>query len=339
MGSWLSRLFGSSGRAPEESISATASVDAYAENPVRAGKIIWQPQVDINDLFFKWLAGYDAAAAPAPQHVEQSILSALERVAQSELGGADLVPRVPTVIPHLLQSLRNENISGAALSREIAHDIILVAEVIRQANSTYYHSGDPITSLENAVTVLGKNGLRLLIAKVAFRPIINIQSGHFTKVAAPRLWEQSEKCAMACRLLAHEVHADPFPAFLAGLMQNVGMIVAFRLIDQVCDGKTLPVSAAFWQAYARYAHTFSYRIARLWDFPEVVLSAIEELAKVHAAQDRSVLGNLLYMSDQLSKMAVLVHHRQLQENDERLTVGLSAGGLRCYQEINASEEH
>ena len=110
---------------------------------------------------------------------------------------ADLVPRVPAVIPQLLRSLRDDSMSGADLSRQLAQDVVLVAEVIREANSPYYRPAAPIKTIEGAVMLLGQNGMRMLLARVAFRPIISSQSGPFALQAAPLVWRQSEACALA----------------------------------------------------------------------------------------------------------------------------------------------
>ncbi len=338
MSSWLKRLFGlphgtaeQSAAQPEPAISMPSEQEADDFSPT-----IWQPQADVNTLFYQWLMSGDAPAETVSKDTETELLDALDRLSKSELAGANLMPRVPAVIPHLLKSLRDENVSALQLSSEIAHDVVLVAEVIRQANSSYYRQAEPIAGLENAVMVLGQNGLRMVIARVAFRPIVNMQSGRFTRVAAPHIWAQSEKCAIACRSLAQEQGMDPFEALLAGLMQNVGLIVAFRLVDQVYRGTSLPNSADFCTAFAACARTLSCRIARQWDFPGNVINAIEEQGLAPGA-DKSALGDLLFVADQLGKMRILVNHERLQEDEALSAFGLLDGAIRCFHELNDSE--
>ncbi len=312
MSRWIKRLFGLSLDQPGQAAAPSGletgmpqeqEIDNFSENFSPAS---WQPQADVNLLFYQWLmngqingqmSGEEQAAAVS-KDAEIELLEALDRLSKSELAGANLVPRVPAVIPHLLRSLRDENVSGLQLSSEIAHDVVLVAEVIRQANSAYYCQAEPVAGLENAVMVLGQNGLRLVIARVAFRPIVNLQTGRFTRVVAPHIWDHSEKCAIACRSLAPEQGLDPFEALLAGLMQNVGLIVAFRLVDQVYRGTALPSSADFCHAFAAHARMLSCRIGRQWDFPESVIGAIEEQGLTGQDAEKSALGDLLYVSDQ-----------------------------------------
>ncbi|UUZ53587.1 HDOD domain-containing protein [Massilia sp. H-1] len=122
---------------------------------------------------------------------------------------------MPGLIPQLLQSLRSDNFSSVQLSRTISSDVVLVASVLRMANNARISTGSPITSVEHAIMLLGSEGLRHLITSVAFRPIIDLNSGHYTRALAPRIWDQSERCALANRMQAEEMGVDPFEAFLA----------------------------------------------------------------------------------------------------------------------------
>jgi hypothetical protein len=67
------------------------------------------------------------------------------------VAGAALVPRVPEIIPQLMRTLRDESMNASGLSRQLAQDLVLVAEVYRESNRPCYrpryHSGPPINSI------------------------------------------------------------------------------------------------------------------------------------------------------------------------------------------------
>ncbi len=339
MNNWLTRLFGKSD--PKQDTS-----EALEERLETAGDASFDPDsslqvihaADINKQFYRWLIGQQGQTEQPASQLDKKILQALELIANSETGGANLVPRVPAVIPQLLRSLRDENMSAGELSRQIAHDVVLVAEVIHEANSPFYRPAKPIHSLENAVLVLGQNGLRLMIAKVAFRPIINMQAGHFTKQVAPQVWAQAELCADACNLLGNEYKADPFESFLAGLMQNVGMIVAFRIIDRGYTGRYLPDSDAYCVAFTKAVRLLSSRIARAWEFPSNVIDVIEHLGDHDQPISKSALGKVLHTSDQVSKIRILVDHEQLEEDEYFARMGLSENALLCLHKLKRREQ-
>jgi HD-like signal output (HDOD) protein len=249
---------------------------------------------------------------------EAQVLEALGAIASSQQSGAALVRRMPGLIPQLLQSLRSDSFSGAALSRTISSDVVLVAEVIRLANSACQGAGAGISSVEHAVILIGQEGLRQLITSVAFRPIIDIHSGACTRTLAPRLWEHAERCAVAGRRLALDARVDPFEAFLAGLVHNVGLIVALRVMDQVAkDGRGLG-SEVFCAQLARTARALTCGIGREWDFAPAVTQALAEQGAMRKGTQPSPLGRLLALSDYLCKVRTLVDAGLLEEDDPAL---------------------
>ena len=169
MKTWIARWFGGADGS-QSAAPAIAQTSPKAAIAVASGV----PATEIDALFYRWMTSAGAqAASPA---VEKTIIDELARLATAPGAGADLVPRVPAVIPQLLRSLRDETLSGTELSRQLAQDVVLVAEVIREANSPYYHPSIPVKSVETGVRLLGQNGLRMLLARVSFRPVISMQT-------------------------------------------------------------------------------------------------------------------------------------------------------------------
>jgi HD-like signal output (HDOD) protein len=297
----------------------------------------WQQRDDVSANYHNWLfenQSSDLDVSP----LEKEILASLETIVKSNQSGANLVRRMPGLVPQLLQSLRSENFSIGELSRKISNDVVLVAAVIRLANSSYYNPVQSITSIEHAVMVLGQNGLRQLITSVAFKPIIDINSGHFTKLVAPRIWDQSARCALANRMLAADEGVDPFEAFLAGLIQNVGLLVSLRIMDQIAEGKGPIGSETFCTYLFRHARFLSCSIGREWNFAESVTTAIEEQGSVFDTSKMSTIGKVLSLGDYLSKVKILVDHDRLTEGDPRLWKNLSEKEIAYYRELNPLEE-
>jgi HD-like signal output (HDOD) protein len=331
MKKWIARLFG--GSAGDDPVPASTPAAAPAQ-PALPGEASSARHFDeVNVAFCRWLAG-PAAVSAAPAAAEALILDELARLARAPQAAAELVPRVPAVIPQLLRSLRDESQSGADLSRQVAQDVVLVAEVIREANSPYYRPSTPVRTIEGAVMLLGQNGLRMLLARVAFRPIISMQSGRFARLVAPQLWSQSEKCALAANLLAPGMDANPFEAYLAGLMQNVGLVVAFRLIDQVYHDEALPQSEAFCAALLANARTLSAGIAAEWDFPGTVSHAIAQAG----APGAPPLAQALALGDQLAKLRVLVDAGVYAADDPFVTRRLDASLRKCFDKLRSEED-
>ncbi|MFC5478848.1 HDOD domain-containing protein [Massilia suwonensis] len=290
---------------------------------------------ELDLAWYRWLA---AAPPPrAPALIEGRILEELAGLAQAPVAGAALVPRVPDIIPQLMRTLQAEDMNAAELSRQLSQDTLLVAEVYREANRPAYlpryHSGPPINSIQSAIMLLGQNGMRMLLARVAFRPIVSMQSGVLARRVAPVVWRQSEKAALAASLLAPGLRANAFDAYLAGLMENVGLVVAFRLLDQICGDQALPWSEEFVDGLFRHARALSARIAALWEFPEAVAAAIGAAG----SPDSASLAQALALGDRLAKLRMLVDGAQFAPDDPFVTDGLSEQALTVFDKLQDEE--
>lgn len=324
-------------RAPVPALAEQVAAPARVQN-ITTHSVLSMQRDQVDYVFASWLFEAESYPDVFTNSSEDVILAALDETVKSSQSGAHMVRRMPGVIPQLLQSLRNSDFDGVDLARTISHDVVLVAEVLRLANSASYNPGTPIASIDHAILVLGQIGLRQLITSVAFKPIINLKSGGFTKMLAPRLWMQSERCALATRMLGREEAVDPLDAFLAGLVHNVGLTVSLRVIDQMSDGRHAVGSPTFCNALAGYGRTLAYNIAREWHFPESVSTAIHEQGENTRNANISPLGRILLMGDHLSKMDILSRHGRLDAGDPRLLEDLSEKELDCLKQLEAIDE-
>ena len=316
---WISRLMGGSDGGASQSAAAAKAGEQKLEQAREAERI----GHDIDAAYYRWLTG--SARFDAAPDVEQQILDEVRALADRPGDAAGLVPRVPEVIPQLLGSLGAEDVSTTDLSRLVMQDPVLVAEVIREANSAFYRPMTKVDTVEAAIKLLGQNGLRMVLARVAFRPVINMESDGFARRVAPRVWDQSERCALAASLIAPGIPAGGFEAYLAGLMQSVGVIVAFRL----CPDRAVPGSTGFSSQLLALGRQLSAGIARHWDFPAEVTLAIEQAG----APDASNLARALAQGDRIAKLRLLIDAGTVAEDDALVTDGLDSFQRRCLGKL------
>jgi len=341
---WLRKLF-SSASASEQAQAQPASAQRAPEVPAAAPAtasaaqdgITFEQRDLVNGSYYSWLFDTTVASGLDTNAAEDQVLDALSSLIKSQSGAA-LVRRLPGLLPQLLQSLRSDTFSGAQLSRLISTDVVLVAAVIRVANSSFRGTGTRITSVEHAVMLIGQEGLRQLITSVAFRPIIDLNSGFYTRLLAPRIWDQSERCAVADRMMAEEMDVNPFEAFLAGLVQNVGLIVALRFMDQMTKVDQALGSEMFCARLVREARVLACSIGREWNFPDSVVQAIQEQEGMKKGTTISPMGRLLTQSDYLSKLRILIDQERLGRADPALFKGLSVNALKCYHALDNVDE-
>lgn len=333
---WLHSLFsGASAHAVPDAVPAPAVAPVVPPAPAPAATppppVPFERLAHVDGLWNGWLFDRPAGSLDL-NNAEQRVLDALAAIVASRQSGAALVRRMPGLIPQLLQSLRSDNFSGTALARTIASDPVLVAAVVRLANSCFQSKGRTIASVEQAVILIGQEGLRQLITTVAFRPIIDLHSGTYTRRLASHLWAHSERCAGAARQVAAGAGdgSAPFDAFLAALLQNVGMIVSLRIMDGAAqDGPPLG-SDVFLARLAHYTRSLGASIAREWHFPDTVAAALLEQGQLQRGAALSPLGRLLRLTDYLGKVRMLAEHGLVDGDDAALFDGLPPEAAQCY---------
>jgi putative nucleotidyltransferase with HDIG domain len=133
------------------------------------------------------------------------------------------LPSLPAVVVDILGSFDDANADVGLLADKVARDQALTAKTLRLANSSFYGLARHVTTLHQAITVLGFNGVRTLIAAIAI-------SGSFPK-AAPgpfnleEFWRHSVATALVAKTLARHAHLNQDFAFIAGLLHDIGSLV------------------------------------------------------------------------------------------------------------------
>ena len=316
MKKWIDRLLG--GTSKETGASAGAGLAAVVDGD--------DAVVDIDTAFYRWLTA--SSRGNSTPETEAAILAEVRALADDPENASGLVPRIPDLIAQLLNALSNENISSAAVAAEVGRDLVLVAEVIREANSAYYRPARPIEAIDGAVTMLGLNGLRMLLAKIAMRPLVRVKVQGVARQVAPVVWRHSERCAFAASVMAPGLSAGVFESYLAGLMQNVGLQVAFQVADRICEGKA-PGSGTFGVELFAASRLLSSVIAAHWDFPVEVVDAIARMGD----PDASHLAQALAQGDRIAKLRLLLDAEVIEEDDSFVTTGLNGFQRRCLGKL------
>lgn len=258
----------------------------------------------LGTCFHRYVLGLPDWDATEPSLEERTIARRLQASCQNF--DVRSLPRLPTVLPQLLRSLKSDTIGGAQLAKLIGRDPVLVGEVMRVSRSIYYRTLHPIQSLQHAVVLLGQDGLRRVVTMHVMKPILHASAGMFGHVAGQRLWDHAERCAHACAYLG-KGSSDPFEAYLAGIVCNTGTGAVVRVLDQEAPAEVGPLTSQFLGQCARLGAQLSLKAARHWNLPDKVVHALEERADGGATPE-SPLGRALHCANTLAMAQLLGEH-------------------------------
>ncbi len=268
--------------------------------------------------------------------LEHRVLDEITALLASPDTACDALPRLPEVLPRLMRSLRDERASWEEIARVVGQDPLLVAEVLRLANSPCFRVTTKVTCLEQVVMQLGLVGLREVVVTVSLKPIMKLDGGRYWQQAGRRVWTQALAAAVACRSLALSLDAGRFEAYLAGLLHNVGMVLVVQSLSCLSQGDEAPRSIQFYDQIQPLVKRLSCLIARHWDLPAASVEALRERAGSALAVS-SPLGRILRHGVHLSMLQALVEDGQVEDSFPYLCALPDAERRACEQALGDIE--
>ena len=225
-------------------------------------------------------------------------------------------PRRPQLLPQLMRAANDPDASLESIARIIAQDPTLSANLLRIANSAFYRvSANPVESIERAVTLLGLDGLRPVIAAALVQPVMRTGDGAFGRLPS-MIWDHTLLSAAAAAEYARRVeHDDAFAAQLLGLLQGLGAIIVVQVVrDLYAQHRELAPDA---RVAARLLDAWSgptaRRIADSWGLSGRMAEALE------AQQSESIpagpLGRALRVGRVAGALALLCRLDQLGDDE------------------------
>ena len=207
----------------------------------------------------------------------------------------DALPVIPRVMQELIASFNDEAVDAGTIAQHISSDQVLSAKLLQLANSPYYQVSNTISTVPDAVAMLGFVNIRTLVISIglkgSFKPVPGMDSKQF--------WRHSVHTAVASRYLARLLGLNPDLAFTVGLMHAIGQLVMHLAMPQAMLKIDQRVPTLDPRRLTEEHQVFGYshldagaELARRWKFPDVFSDAIAAsvnplAAEIHIAAWRS----------------------------------------------------
>lgn len=219
------------------------------------------------------------------------------------LAQAAKLPALPQIVAQIIDMLGDEEASVESLSTHIVSDPAIVARLLAAANAGALGTGGRITSVRQAIMLLGVGRVRDITLATA---IIDRY-----KAAPPfdahRLWLHSVGVAVCAQEVARIAGLDPDIAYTAGLLHDIGQLLLFA-VNSAAYGQMLTLKAErdmdIVEAEREYlgldhAHVGG-ELARLWKLPEAVADAIAAHHVSDQHEPESELADVVHVAEVLS---------------------------------------
>ncbi|WP_243439331.1 response regulator [Fundidesulfovibrio soli] len=198
------------------------------------------------------------------------------------IGGIDTLPALPEVYHRLLEELDKDSTGTEALASIIGKDIALSADVLKLVNSSFFSPRMHVSSVAQAVTLLGTETIKGLVLGVQL--FKTFDTTKFPNFRFDTLWGHCLQTARLARLIAELEDQSPAiqdDCFIAGLLHDLGKFVLAQYLP-LRYGRTVALSrednASICEAEQRclsttHAQAGAYLLG-LWGIADNVIEAV-----------------------------------------------------------------
>lgn len=225
------------------------------------------------------------------------------------LKSIDKIPAFPLTVHKVNELMRDPDYSNSSLVEILKLDQSVTANLLKMCNSAYFGSRRRISTLNEAVIFLGQENILRAVNAAGVATLFKGADGY--GVASSDLWKHSVGAALVSQIVLRRVFQREDPAlFTAVLMHDIGKII----LGQFVNKSYLRISALVHQ------HGYSFlkaeqeiigidhaelggRIARKWNFPEMITDVIAYHHQPDRMAGQGHIGPwVAHLSDQICLM-------------------------------------
>jgi len=205
--------------------------------------------------------------------------------------------------------IKNPETSVKELEAVIGQDPALTAGILRQANSAYYGYARRISSLQQAIVMLGFQVTQGLAMSAAIAPLLKTQLVGY-QIDQEGFWKHSLLTAMAAKRLC-QYRKLPYGdiAFTAGLLHDIGKLIISiyvqeegdYLLKKVTEDKLSYVELEEKVIGFDHARVGGF-LARSWNLPDDLVVAISFHHSLSNAQNYAELSSVIHVANGLTSL-------------------------------------
>lgn len=211
------------------------------------------------------------------------------------------LPPMPLAARKALTLLKDPNSSMSDVAEILAMDEALTSLVLRWANSAFSGLRYPVTTVHQAVTVVGQKVLHSLLLAASLSTLLERPAPGYG-LERGDLWRHSIGMAAGARLVsAHLGPGVANEAYHAGLLADIGKL-AFEVLlrDQNFTSPhwgSRPFNVLEMEHFGVDHTVLGAEMARRWNFPPILVDAIACHHRPSQAKEGMLLASAVHIAD------------------------------------------
>lgn len=205
------------------------------------------------------------------------------------------LPTLPAVVSRIVEVSGSERSCAAQLGTLIEADHAVTARVLRLANSALYRRSRAISSVRQAVVVLGFDTVQLLALSVsALDSIAKIDQNI---LSMEEFWLHAFGTASCAREIVRVSRAktDPSLCFTAGLLHDIGKVLLataygprYAALLQRDEESSRSLASLEKDAFGTHHGEVAGWLCDLWNFPPALADAIRDVPRASAPNSKVI---------------------------------------------------
>ncbi|MFO0556143.1 MAG: response regulator [Polyangiaceae bacterium] len=199
-------------------------------------------------------------------------------VVRSAVGGMDRLPSVPKTYWALMRAAGRPDTSMTDIAKIVESDPAMAAKVLQLVNSAFFGLARRVTSIQQAVRLLGLDLLKGLV--LSAHVFATFENAHLSGFNLEMFQQYSVRVAnLAKRFLGDHAHADE--AFAAGLVHDLGkLIIALRFptefagIARLAASSPLPYHRVEFDSIGTTHAELGGYLLGVWGLPFTIVEAV-----------------------------------------------------------------
>lgn len=223
----------------------------------------------------------------------------------SELFKNVQLPTMPEVAQSLIKSLNDEDAPVSVVRNAIIKDPGLTVKLIRLANSARFGLSRQISSVDEAIAMLGMGQVRTLALGSCLNSAFPVAEGLDRKV----FWSESMASAGYAQWLASGIGADSQEAWLTGFMMRLGELCMAQAVPGCLKEieKQPHYPGGRWEreigSIGLSEGQVTAEMARRWNFPDSIVNGLDHSADPLTSKPFSRLAAVVHVAELLAEMA------------------------------------
>lgn len=214
------------------------------------------------------------------------------------------LPVMSEVAHALIAAMNNEHVSHQEVRDLIAQDASLTARLLRLANSASFGLKRHVTSLDDAISLVGMERVRTLALAASLSDAFPTVEG----LNRTEFWHSCLISAGYGQWLSLQLGLDPNDAWLASMMERLGeLLIAQSNPQALREIEQLPHPPGWrWERETRITgfseNQLMAELARRWNFPTAISNALEGADDPLRTKPFNRLAAVVHLSTQLADM-------------------------------------